>query len=90
MTNLKKKPIDWRSMFRLRAIARMISGEIFLRGHIRVRYGVSRYNLSAFGLSSTKLWLISDPQKTALSQKVFRRDSVSTKCTQLFLKYSNS
>ena len=42
MTYLEKKSIDCRSIFGLRAIARMLSGEIFLRGDIRVRYGVRR------------------------------------------------
>ena len=63
-------PFESRSIFWLRAIARMLSGENFFRGGIESRYGVRRKNLSSFGLSCTILWLFLDPHETDVSQKL--------------------
>ena len=63
----------------------MLSAENFFEGDVSVRYGVRRYDLSSLGLSCTTLWLFSDPQRTAVSQKYVRRDSLSTKCASFFL-----
>ena len=42
MSDFEKIPIDCKSIFGLRAIARMLSGENFFNGGINVGYGVSR------------------------------------------------
>ena len=66
-------------MFRLRAIARMLSGENFFKSDISVGYGVRRYYLSSFEFNCTTLWLFSDQHGTAVSQKYVLRDIVTTK-----------
>ena len=68
-------------MLRLRAMARILSGENVFNGCIKVGYGVSKYYFSSSGFNCTTLWLFSDPRGTAVSQKYVRLESVSIKCT---------
>ena len=69
MSDLEYMPIDCKSIFGLRAIARMLSGENFFNGCINVGYGFNRLYLSSSGFNFTTLWLFSDPHGTAVSQK---------------------
>ena len=62
-------PIDCKSIFGLRAIALMLSGENFFNGCNSVGYGVSRWYLSSLGFNCTTLLLFFDPHGTAVSQK---------------------
>ena len=78
MSEFEKLPIDCRSRFGLRAIARMFSGKNFFKNCIKVGYGGRRQFLSAFGLNCTTLWLFSDPHRTAVSQNYVCRAKVST------------
>ena len=71
-------------------MALMLSGKIFLSDCINVGYGVSRKYLSSSGFNCTTLWLFSDPNGTAVSQKYVRLESVSTKCTLFFTEYRDS
>ena len=81
-------PIDCKSIFGLRAIALILSGENFFNGCFSVGYGVSRYHLSSSGFNCTTLWLFFDPHGTAVSQKLVLCESVSTKCT-FFVEFWN-
>ena len=72
-------PFNCKSMFRLQAIARKLLGKIFSKSDKNIGYWVRRKYLSSFSLCCTMLWLFSDQNETAVSQKFVRHDSVSTK-----------
>ena len=71
MSDLEYMLIDCKSIFGLRAIALMLSGENFFKGCISVGYGLRRYYLSSSGFNCTTLWLFFDPRGTAVSKNKF-------------------
>ena len=76
MSDLEDISNDCKSLFGLRAIAFVLSGENFFYGGIRVGYGVIRSYLSSFGFNCNTLWLFSDTHGSAVAQKVVRPGKV--------------